>query len=114
MMQVWLRASAFLLRSALLARKVCTFAGAWLTYLCLVRPAYLKRKPSTHGDIDMLNKKKLQPTNASLFLKAFTTGNIDMLNKKKLQVILCGFPKTGTVSLMKDLEILGFPCFHGC
>ncbi|MCO5614638.1 hypothetical protein L7F22_068922 [Adiantum nelumboides] len=83
---VWLRTSAFLILSVLLARKVCSRAGAWLIYLWFTRP-YLKSKASTTG--------------------------IDVRNKKKLQVILCGIPRTGTMSLMRALNILGFPCFHG-
>ncbi|KAH7436295.1 hypothetical protein KP509_05G012000 [Ceratopteris richardii] len=33
--------------------------------------------------------------------------------KKGLRVILCGFSRTGTMSLMTALDMLGFPCFHG-
>lgn len=35
------------------------------------------------------------------------------LNGGKMQVIGTGLGRTGTVSLRKALEILGFKCYHG-
>ncbi|MCO5577898.1 hypothetical protein L7F22_031733 [Adiantum nelumboides] len=80
----WLRVSAFLL-SWLLARTLCLHIAGWLAYYWVMRP--LINQPSTTGST--------------------------MLKGCGLQVIVCGFPRTGTMSLMRALQMLGLPCFHG-
>ncbi|MCO5586264.1 hypothetical protein L7F22_040203 [Adiantum nelumboides] len=50
---------------------------------------------------------------ARVWLYKRSTKGTTSLKGRQLQVILCGFPRTGTLSLMQALGILGFPCFHG-
>ncbi|KAH7436259.1 hypothetical protein KP509_05G010700 [Ceratopteris richardii] len=79
----WLQACVFLHSALVLARWICTRSAGWLTYFLLFRPTLKHQRTRSPGQ------------------------------RKGLQAILCGFSRTGTMSLMNALDILGFPCFHG-
>ncbi|KAI5060418.1 hypothetical protein GOP47_0024838 [Adiantum capillus-veneris] len=84
MAMAWLRASGFLLLSLLLARPLCNHLARWLVYLLFGRRSEQQLPKGTSKQ-----------------------------SKSNLQVIIAGFPRTGTLSLLLAMETLGFPCFHG-
>ncbi|KAH7436261.1 hypothetical protein KP509_05G010800 [Ceratopteris richardii] len=79
----WLQACALLLSALVLAKWICRYSAGWLTYFFLFWKTLKQQRRGFPGQ------------------------------GKRLKVILCGFSRTGTMSLMTALDTLGFPCFHG-